>query len=274
MSRLCHNRLFYILGILIVTLLLAFIVWLLLSGKTSQQDRTWQRVKAEGRLRIGIDPSYPPFETIDEATNELQGYDVELAYEIGRRLGLQIDFVFIGFDSLYDAVITGKIDAIISGMPYDPNWTEDVAYGVWYFNAGQFLVVRQSEATIGSVENLALHRLGVELGTTGDLEARRLQKRIDRMEIETFSTADATLYALETQQIDAALVDAISAYLFISKGGKVKLLAPPVSDESYAVVTSRKSTQLRSAIDAILLEMKEDGFLENLRNKWLLGQIS
>lgn len=272
MLRSYRHRSFYIYGVLSLTVLLAFIVGLLLLGRASQQDRIWQRVKAEGRLRIGIDPSYPPFETVDEATNEPQGYDVELACEIGRRLGLQVDFVFIGFDSLYDAVITGKIDVIISGMPYDPNWTEDVAYGVWYFNAGQFLVVRQDEAVIGSVEDLAFHRLGVELGTTGDLEARRLQKRIDRVTIETFDTVDATLRALETHQIDAALVDAISTYLFISKGGKVRLVIPSVADESYAAVTSRKSTQLRSAIDAVLLEMKEDGFLDNLRDEWLLGQ--
>ena len=274
MARLCHNKLFYTLGIIILLLLLTLIAWLLLSGKTTQQDRTWQRVKAEGRLRIGIDPSYPPFETVSEVTSELEGYDVELAREIGRRLGFQVDFVYIGFDSLYDAVITDKIDAVISGMPYDPNWTEDIAYGIWYFNAGQFVVVRQDEAEIDSVEDLPLHRLGVELGTTGDLEARRLQRRIDRVKIETFSTADATLRALETQQIDAALVDAISAYLFISKGGKVRLLTQPISDESYAVVTSRKSTELRSAIDGVLLEMKEDGFLETLRNKWLLGRAS
>jgi len=265
---------FHILGLLVLVVLAVAAVIAVILSRQTPQDYSWQRVRAEGRLRVGLDPSYPPFEFLDEATNELQGYDVELALELGRRLGVQVDFVYIGFDSLYDAVMTNKIDAIISGMPYDPNWTEDVAYGMWYFNAGQFLVVRQNETQINSVADLASRRLGVELGTTGDLEARRLQRQIAGLAVVTFPTSDDVLHALQDNQLDAALIDAISAYLFISKGGKVKLLHPAISDESYAVVTNRKSVQLRSAIDAILLQMKEDGFLEKLRDRWLLGQSS
>ena len=263
-----------ILIILALFMLLAGIAIGVILSRRMPQDYSWQRIQAEGRLRIGLDPSYPPFEFVDEATSELKGYDVELALEIGRRLGVQVDFVYIGFDSLYDAVITNKIDAVISGMPYDPNWTEDVAYGLWYFNAGQFLVVRQNDTQINSVEDLTSKRVGVELGTTGDLEARRLQKQIADLTVQTFSTPGEVLRALQDKQIDTALIDAISAYLFISSGGKVRLLHPAISDESYAVVTNRKSGQLRSAIDAILLQMKEDGFLDNLRDKWLLGQPS
>jgi len=274
MTRFLRNNLFHILGFLALTALVASAALAIVLSGRAQQDHSWSRIKAEGRLRIGLDPSYPPFEFVNETTNELQGYDVELAQEIGRRLGLQVDFVTIGFDSLYDAVRTNRIDAIISGMPYDPNWTEDVAYGIWYFNAGQFLAVRQNETQIGSIKDLTSRRLGVELGTTGDLEARRLQKQIAGLSIKTFSTADAVLRALEAGQIDAALVDAISAYLFISKNGKVKLLSPAISDESYAVVTNRQSTQLRSAIDSVISDMHKDGFLEKLRDKWLLSQSS
>jgi len=255
-----------------LVLLAVLFLWLLLSVRPGPPDQAWQRARATGRLLVGVDPSYPPFETLNNATGELEGYDVDLAEEIGRRLGLKAEFVLIGFDSLYDAVIAGKIDAVISGMPYDPNWTEDVAYGLSYFNAGQFLVVRNDESQIESIEDLAHRRLGVELRTTADLEARRLQRQISRLALETYSSADASLVALQNRVIDAALVDAISAYLFISNGGDVRLLPQSLSDESYAVVTKRKSVELRAALDKAILEMTEDGSLDRLRDRWLLGR--
>jgi ABC-type amino acid transport substrate-binding protein len=75
---------------------------------------------------------------------------------------------------------------------------------------------------------------------------------------------------LTQQQVDAVLVDAISAYVSMAKGAAVTLTGSPVLDESYAVVTDRKSAQLRAAIDQIILQMKGDGFLDRLRDKWLL----
>lgn len=259
-------------GVSILVLLVAG--WFVLGRRSGRIDSAWQRVEAEGRLRVGIDPSYPPFERINEQTDEIEGYDVDLAEELGRRLGVGVDFVLIGFDSLYDAVRAGKVDVVISGMPYDPNWTEDVSYGLWYFNAGQFLVVQVDDSEIDSVDDLAHRRLGVELGTTGDLEARRLERRVQDIHLSTYPSAEGALMALEAHEVDAALVDAISAYLFVAQGGEAKILDEAVSDESYAAVTDHESTQLRAAIDAAILEMKEDGFLDFLRDRWLLGKSS
>ena len=85
--------------------------------------------------------------------------------------------------------------------------------------------------------------------------------------------AAAALAALETGDVDAALVDSISAYLFIAQGRNLTMLPDPVLDESYAAVTSKKSRQLRAAIDATILDLKADGYLDALRDKWLLQRV-
>ena len=128
----------------------------------------------------------------------------------------------------------------------------------------------EGEDAIASVRDLAHRSLGVELGTTGDLEARRLQKQVDDVHLMPYPTSAAALSALESGEIDAALVDSISAYLYIANGGRVRMLDDAVLDESYAAVTARKSRQLRAVIDAVILDMKTDGYLDALRDKWLL----
>jgi ABC-type amino acid transport substrate-binding protein len=255
-------------GVLIVTLV-ALGWWLSVQGG-EHKDLAWAHMKSAGVLRVGLDPSYPPFEWQDEKTGELQGYDVDLAREIGKRLGVQVSFVYVGFDSLLDAVRTNKVDAVVSGMPYDPTQTQSLSFGVWYFNAGQYLAIRTGNSAIRTVSDLAGRRLGVELGSTGDLEARRLQAKNADLAVETYHSADEALKALSDGKIDAALVDAISAYTFMSQGGQIALSGNAILDESYAVVTDHRSTQLRTVLDSVILKLKSDGFLDRLRDKWLL----
>lgn len=257
-------------GVLIVALV-ALGWWLSVQGG-ERRDQAWLRMKSAGVLRVGLDPSYPPFEWQDEKSGELKGYDVDLAREIGKRLGVQVSFVYVGFDSLYDAVRTGKVDAVVSGVPYDPTLTENLSFGVWYFNAGQYLAVRTGNNAIRTVSDLAGRRLGVELGSTGDLEARRLQAKSAGLAVETYHSADGALKALSEGKVDATLVDAISAYTFMSQGGKITLVGNAVLDESYAVVTDHHSTQLRAALDNVILQLRSDGFLDRLRDKWLLNR--
>ncbi len=257
-------------GVLIVALV-ALGWWLSVQGG-EHKDLAWQRMRSAGTLRVGLDPSYPPFEWQDDKTGELKGYDVDLAREIGKRLGVKVSFVYVGFDSLYDAVRTGKVDAVVSGVPYDPTLTENLSFGVWYFNAGQYLAVRAGNTAIRAIGDLTGRRLGVELGSTGDLEARRLQAKSAGLTVQTYRSADEALKALSDGKVDAALVDAISAYTFMAQGGKITLVGNAVLDESYAVVTDHQSTQLRAALDSVIQQLKSNGFLDGLRDKWLLNK--
>ena len=67
-------------------------------------------------------------------TGQIVGLDVDLARAIAFDLGVEAEFVNIGFDGLYDALLARRVDMVISGLPYDPRWTQDVAYTLNYFN--------------------------------------------------------------------------------------------------------------------------------------------
>ncbi|MFQ5858019.1 MAG: substrate-binding periplasmic protein [Anaerolineae bacterium] len=231
-----------------------------------QRDETWARIQRSGMMRVGLDPSFPPFE-VDNGI-EIVGYDVDLARALAERWGVAVQFVPISFDGLIDGLLAEQYDVIISAYPYDPRLTQDVAYSKPYFNAGQVLVVRADDSTIASIQDLAGRRLAVEWGSGGDVEARRLVKRISDLEIVLFETPTAALDGLRAGQADGALVDAVSALGYIGQQGGVRVVGEPLTDERYIIVARSDSRQLLKEIDAALVDFHQAGLFQQLRARW------
>jgi len=228
------------------------------------RDKIWERIEGQGVVRVGMDASYLPFELWDEVG--LRGYDVDLALALGRELGVEVDFENISFDGLYDALKAGWVDIIISALPYDPLLTQDVAYSYSYFDAGQVLVVREEERAITRVEDLNRRRVGLELGSMGDLEARRLEQRM-ALERRGYLGPREVLEALREGEVDAGIVDAISAYLFMGEEGGLRIVQQ-ITEEPYVIAVPIKAPNLLEKVNEAIIRWRETGFLEELREKW------
>jgi len=230
------------------------------------KDETWERIQRDAVMRVAVDASYPPFEYIDEAGNPV-GYDIDLAHELARRFGVDVDFVIISFDGLYDALEVERADLIISALPFDQRLTEDVAYSHSYFNAGQMLVVRESEDSISSTEDLQGRRVGVEWGSMGDVESRQLLRRME-FELYQYAAPAEALGMLTDGEIDAVIADAVSVYQFDREHGAVRIAGPPVTDDPYVIATLLSSSVLQQQLNEAVLELSVNGFLDQLRIQW------
>ncbi len=239
----------------------------------SKPDSTWTRIVNDGAFRIGIDPSFPPFER-DDGKGHLSGLDIALADEFVQTWSLQsgatikVQYVYTGFDGLYDALKAGQFDAILSALPYDPSKTEDVRFSHSYFNGGPAVVVRENERNVSSWQDLAGKRVGVELGSGGDAFARRWQRRLG-YELHEYNTPSEALHALQTGQVEGVLTDAIAFDVFLKSAGGVKMVGNPVSDELYVVAVRKDASTLLQQINAVIDAMKSDGRMERLYVEWL-----
>jgi ABC-type amino acid transport substrate-binding protein len=209
----------------------------------TRPDDTWDRLHETGVLRVGMDASFPPFETI-APDGTLVGFDVDLARELARRLrpalpapseaegsraeGIEVQFVAnLPYDGLYDALAVDRVDVVISALVVNPARMADFAYSTPYFDAGQVLVVRAvgtgveeqgPEPVEGAypepvegMTDLGGRTLAVEFGTQGDLEARKWARRLSDLTVVPYQTAAVALAAVTTGEADAALVDHVSA---------------------------------------------------------------
>jgi polar amino acid transport system substrate-binding protein len=238
---------------------------------TSRDDGALADIRRRGTLRVGLDASFPPFEMID-AGGQITGIDVDIAQAIAADLGVELELVNIGFDGLYDALLARQVDIIISGLPYDPRWTQDVAYSVNYFNAGQILVTRADEASemaITNVSDVAGHKVAVEWGSQADMEGRRLARALRDVTLARRSTAGEALDALLNGEADAAIVDAVSGTAAFPRGLRI---IDYLTDEWYAAAVHIESRELLEVVNQSLTRLAENGEMAKIQARWLHGR--
>ncbi|MGQ9665747.1 MAG: ABC transporter substrate-binding protein [Anaerolineae bacterium] len=260
-------------AILILTALIVLLWAVLPRDGPLLRDRTWDRIRAGGVLKVGMDASFPPFEMMDPESGEIRGLDVDLARALAVELGVRAELLNVGFDSLYDQLLAGRFDAIISALPVDYTWTEDVRYSEPYFQAGLLLVTTQElSPTIRRVEDLVGRRVAVEWGSEGDAYIRRLEREHGQVEVLAKDSPAEAVEAVRTGMAEACLVDAVSAYQGIGGDTSLVIVGAPLTEASYAIAVRRKSPILARQMNAALARLRDAGVLDELIRKWMTVQ--
>lgn len=246
----------------------ALLFLVLFSGSACQSNNdTWERIEKEGVLRVGLDPTYPPFEVVDDGG--LRGLDVDLAQAVAADLGLGVEFIYFGYDGLYDALATEQVDVLISALVVVPERTRDFAYSEPYFNAGEILIVPRSETEIGGMADLNGRTLAVELGALGHVEANTWANRLADLTILPMDSAAEAVTAVSQGQADAVLVDAVSGRLALQEQPTLKLLPDPVTVEPFAFVIRIDDEFLLQKLNESLNHLNETGQLQTITGSWL-----
>src|SRR3974390_3294612 len=141
----------------------------LLAAFPAAAQSTLAAVKQKGVLVAGSSAEYPPFEYVAEG--KLVGYDVDMAEEITRRMGVKLAWEKIDFKGIVAALTAKRVDALITALTWTPERAERIAFSDPYFDAGIGAITPQS-STIQKVEDLAGRKVGVQLGTSGERYVR------------------------------------------------------------------------------------------------------
>jgi ABC-type amino acid transport substrate-binding protein len=268
-------------GLIVAGLVVAAGLWLLLRVLPEAVDPTWVRIMETGVLRVCTDPSWPPFEFVNRDTGQIEGFDVDLARLLAGRLAagadsdaleaarpvVRAEIVSVGFDSLYDALVAGRCDAVLSALPYEPTRTQDVVYSVAYFNAGLALLTRADESDIEALDDLAERVVGVEWGFVPEGNSRQ-RDFLRNLSLRRYETAEDALRALHAGEVEAAIVDRITALAYKRDCEGLQFVGEPLHDVNYVIPVRPDSFRLLEEINRVLLEMRKDGTLEELQEKW------
>jgi polar amino acid transport system substrate-binding protein len=223
-------------------------------------------LETEGVIRIGSDIDFPPFEFIEDG--EIKGFDVDLMEEIASRLDVEVEWIDAAFDTILTQLDGGEFDAVISAVTITEERAQTVDFSDAYFEATQALMVGP-DSDIGGVADLAGAQVGAQAGTTGEDYAT---ETFTDAEIVSFPTYPASFAALESDQIDAVLVDLPVA---AEQEARSDLVITEVidTDELYGIPVQQGNDGLLQAINNTLAEIIDDGTYEEIYSRWFEGDV-
>lgn len=254
--------------ILLIAAGLALTFWLLTrpGARWGPLDLTWHRVQVNKDLYVGVDPSYPPFAAW--TPEQIVGIEPDIAREIGRRLGVKTQILIMGFDGLYDSLYTGNVDMVIAGLYVDSGLDEWVHYSRPYYDAGQVLVSR-ADHPVEDIRELDRQIIAVELASAGEQTAKRWSRRLHELTIIHFLLPEEAMQAVQRGDANAALVDTISARLYLNDHPDLVMADKTTAPEGYVIAMRDENYRLTKAVDRALSDMIKDGTLDAILSQWL-----
>lgn len=232
-----------------------------------EKPDAFSRVMQEKKLLVGTDATYPPFESKDK-TGKLVGFDIDLMDEICDKLGVKCEYVVVPFDGIVSGLNSEKYDAIISSFTITPEREQVIDFSKPYYHASQSISVRLDRQDINSLTDLKGKKIGVQLGTTGEL----LAKKVEGAEVVSFDNIGAAFIDLENGKLDAIINDKPTSQRIIAFRGNAKIVGTDLSSENYGIAVRKGEKRLLDAINNALTSLELSGILEDLNKKWFSVQ--
>ena len=218
-----------------------------------------------GKLTMGSDTSYPPFESMEGS--KPVGFDVEIAQAIAKKLGVTLDVISTAWDGIIPGLKTKKYDIIMSAMTITPDRQKQITFSDPYIDSDQSIAVANN-STIKSQADLKGKVVGVQIDTTGQFKAEEIKKAGGLKEIQKFDTIMVAFEALEQGKVDAIIND-YPVYMYISgKRGKTNVITKIKTNEQYGIGVRKDNTDLLKSINGALKTIRDDGTYTTIYKTW------
>jgi polar amino acid transport system substrate-binding protein len=241
------------------------------TATTVAMDDSWERVQAAGRIVVGTSADYPPFEFYIGET-QIDGFDIALMDEIGRRLGIQVEYLDFAFDGLGNALQLGQIDAAIAAISITADRESVVDFSnVYLVTEDGVLEHQDSSISIGSTDDLANLRVGVQRGSVYEdwLHAELVETgKMPEGNLLVYERAGDAVRDLREGRVELVVMDLQPAEAAVAAGG-VKLAAQGLNQQRLALAYPKGAQALKAEIDRELMDLFNEGFVAQLAKQYL-----
>jgi len=227
-----------------------------------------KRVQSEQEniLIVGTNAEYRPFTFIEN--NHIAGIDIDIVKQIAQRIGKKLELKDMSFTALIPEIQSGRIHMIAAGMSPTEERSRQLFFTKPYHMGDPLVLISKKNKPLNSVKDLANKTVVVNEGFTADTYISAIQ---GPSIVRLASIADAFL-TLASDRADAFISASTSVQPFFEQYGKESfhIVTLPDTEDAVALAVSKKYPELYEQIQAALQDMKEDGTLDNLKQKWKL----
>ena len=225
-----------------------------------------------GKLIMSTNAAFPPYEmTADDGSFE--GIDVEIAGAIAEKLGLELQIDDMDFDAALLAAQTGKSDMVMAGVTVTEDRQTVMDFSDSYA-AGIQVVIVPEDSDIASIDDMTGKMIGVQRGTTGDqyCSASVEDGGFGEENVTRYDNGLTAVQALNNGQVDCVVIDNAPAQEFVAANPGLKILDTEYANEEYAIGVAKGNTQLLDAINTAIAELKADGTIQSILDKYISAE--
>lgn len=229
-----------------------------------------------GTLTVGSDTTYPPQEYIDTATGKATGFDVDLITAIADRMGLKVNIVTTGFDTILDSLTAKRFDVVISAVTINPDRQKKADF-VPYFNAGESLLVEKGNPkNITDINNACGLKIGVQDGTVEQTDAQAASDACTKagksaITLTVLKNETDVVQLLATKRVDATYQDSpVTDYYILQNPGQFQVGGSVVNAAAEGIAVRKGDSVMLTAVQTAFSQLKTSGTYDALFKKWML----
>ena len=220
-----------------------------------------------GKLTMATNATFPPYEMTTDA-GTIEGIDVDTAQAIAEKLGLELQIDDMDFDAALLSVQQGKADIAMAGITVTDERMAVMSFSDSYATGIQSVIVPEG-SDITSVDDLAGKKIGTQRGTTGYLYC---SDDFGEDAVVAYDNGLTAVQALNNGQVDAVVIDNEPAKAYVESNPGLKILDTSYAEEDYAIGMNKSNTALLEAVNAALEELKADGTLQSIVDKYIKAE--
>ncbi|PZO38634.1 MAG: ABC transporter substrate-binding protein [Shackletoniella antarctica] len=222
-----------------------------------------------GTLTMATSADYPPYEYVETTggTEEIVGFDVDIARHITTELGYDLEITNIDFNGLIPALQAGRADFVMAGMTPTEERLQNVDFSELYYDAKQTIVF-PSGGGIATPADLEGKTVGVQLGSIQEGLAEDLAAETPGMQLSPLNRINEIVQELKSGRIDAAIIEDTVAAGFLANNPDLEAVEIPEEGPVGSAVAFPKDSELTSEFDRVLAEMESSGLMAELVAKW------
>ncbi|WP_018752801.1 transporter substrate-binding domain-containing protein [Paenibacillus sanguinis] len=237
------------------------------TGNNQSQNETQgsqPETDAANKLILGTSADFPPYEfhiKNEQGEDEIAGFDIEIAKEIAKDMGAELEIKDLKFDSLLNELASGRIDLVISGLSPTPERAEQIDMSKIYYTAEQAVVTRADDkdkfATMESLEGV---KIGIQLGSIQE----GIAQKIPNAKLTALAKINDIIMQLNTNRVDAAILEGPVAESFVKnvEGLVITDAKPENEDEGYVIGVKKGNKELLDQVNTTLDRLLGDGSID------------
>ncbi len=242
----------------VMALVLALALCLTLVACSSDSDSAVAKIKKNGKIVMLTNAAFAPFEYMDGA--DVVGVDADIAAEIAKELGVELEITNMDFDSIVDFVKTGKGDFGAAGMTVTDERKEQVDFSIEYVTSTQYVIIPATE----DPETFDLNGkiVGVQQGTTGDMFYASVTDTFEAKDVKRYKSAVDAAADMALGRVDCVIIDELPAKKIVENNKDTMVCFDPGwAPEDYAIAI-QKGSDLLPVVNKVLERLMNEGKID------------